>query len=88
MAMQDTAREGVRVDDVWKTWNDAGIKTGWPAHTVETINTYRGSDHRLTFTNMSEIRELHSTLFEEQACFVLPYELGERCPIMVYSPRS
>ena len=87
MALQDTSRQGVRVDDIWRAWNEAGIKTSWPADAVETINTYRGSDHRLTFTKLREIRELHSAFFEERSCLVPGYELGERCPIMVYSPR-
>lgn len=86
MSMQDSAREGVQVDRIWKAWKDAGISTDWPTTAVDTIETYRGSDHRLTFTNMHEIRELLSTQFEEQACRVSGYELGERCPILVYSP--
>jgi hypothetical protein len=78
----------VRVDKVWKAWDEAGITTGWPIQAVNTIDTYRGSDHRLTFTNLREIRELNSTVFEEKAYSEPDYELGERCPIMVYSPRS
>lgn len=87
MSMQTSAREGVRVGEIWKTWNEAKATTSWPAETVDTINTYRNSDHRLTFTNLDEIRELHSGLFQEQAYEVPGYELGDRCPIMVFSPR-
>jgi predicted dehydrogenase len=86
MSLQATAGEGVRVDKIWNAWNEAGISTDWPSQTVETIDTYRGSDHRLTFTNMHEIRNLHSPLFEERAYIEPEYELGERCPILVYSP--
>jgi hypothetical protein len=86
MSLQNSAREGVRVDKIWDAWNEAGISTDWPSQTVETIDTYRGSDHRLTFTNMHEIRDLHSPLFEERAYIEPEYELGERCPILVYSP--
>lgn len=88
MAMQTSAREGVRVGEIWKAWNEANVSTAWPAETVDTINTYRGSDHRLTFTHLQEIRDLHTPLFVEQACLVPGYELGERCPIMVFSPRN
>ncbi len=86
MSLQTSAREGVRVDKIWDAWNEAGVSTDWPSQTVETIDTYRGSDHRLTFTTMHEIRDLHSPFFEERAYIEPEYELGERCPILVYSP--
>jgi hypothetical protein len=87
MSLQATASEGVRVNKVWKAWNDAGVITDWPRQEVKTIDTYRGSDHCLTFTTMREIREVHAPIFEERECIVPGYELGERCPILVYSPR-
>lgn len=87
MSLQTTASEGVRVNNVWQAWNDAGVITDWPHQEVETIETYKGSDHRLTFTTMQEIREVHAPFFEERECIVPGYELGERCPILVYSPR-
>jgi hypothetical protein len=87
MALQSTTRDGVRVDDVWKAWKEAGITTDWPRQAVETIETYRGSDHRLTFTTLREIRDLHASHFEERACSTPGYELGERCPILVHSQR-
>jgi len=88
MALQSTTRDGVRVDDVWKAWKEAGITTDWPSQAVETIETYRGSNHRLTFTTMREIRDLHASHFEERACSTPGYELGERCPILVHSLRE
>ena len=87
MAMQASSREGVRVDRIWQAWQEAGVATPWSETAVATINTYRGSDHRLTFTNMQEIQDLLSTRFDEISRTVPGYELGERCPIMVYSPR-
>ena len=88
MSLQASASEGVRVDDIWKVWDEAGIKTNWPAQAVNTIDTYKGSDHRLIFTSLREIRELLSDSFEELAYSQPGYELGERCPIFVYSPRE
>ena len=87
MALQETSGEGVRVDKIWRSWDEAGLPTPWTAQDVDTIKTYRGSDHRLTFTNLSEIRDLFSPLFLERFCSVPEYELGERCPILVHSPR-
>jgi predicted dehydrogenase/SAM-dependent methyltransferase len=88
MSLQESASEGVRVDDIWKVWDKAGITTDWPAQAVNTIDTYKGSDHRLIFTSLSEIRKLLSTSFVELAYIEPGYELGERCPILVYSPRE
>jgi predicted dehydrogenase len=88
MSLQESASEGVRVDDIWQKWSAAKVTTAWPSEAVDTIETYRGSDHRLTFTTLGEIRDLHADLFEEKSCIVCGYELAERCPIMVYSPRK
>ena len=87
MSLQANASEGVRVDDIWRKWAAANVTTGYPNEAVNTIETYRGSDHRLTFTTLGQIRDLHAGLFEEKSCIVCGYELAERCPIMVYSPR-
>ena len=88
MSLQQTPNDGVCVDDIWKAWTEAGISTPWPAHTVNTINAYKGSNHRLIFTSLAEVRDLIGSFFVEQACIEQQYELGERCPILVYSPRS
>jgi len=88
MSLQESASEGVRVDDIWKVWDEAGITTDWPAEAVNTIDTYKGSDHRLIFASLHEIGELLSTSFVEVAYSEPGYELGERCPILVYSPRE
>jgi len=88
MSLQESASEGVGVNDIWEVWDEAGITTDWPAHAVNTIDTYKGSDHRLIFTSLREIRELLSTSFEQLAYIEPGNELGERCPILVYSPRE
>lgn len=86
MSLQPSASEGVRVDDVWRAWTLAGVSTDFPRQAVDTIDTYKDSDHILTFTTMDEIRRVHAPLFREKACIVPGYELGERCPIMVFAP--
>jgi predicted dehydrogenase len=88
MALQATASEGVKVDDVWQTWRRANLQTEWPEAVVQTIDTYRGSDHLLVFTTLEEIRALFADYLEEQDYIEHDYELGERCPILVYAPRS
>jgi predicted dehydrogenase len=87
MSLQESAGEGVRVDDIWRKWTDAKVATAWPKEAVDTITTYRGSDHRLTFTTLKEVRDLHAGLFVDSHCSTQGYELAERCPIMVFVPR-
>jgi predicted dehydrogenase/SAM-dependent methyltransferase len=88
MSLQENASEGVRVDDIWRKWNAAKLTTAWSSEAVNTIETYRGSDHRLTFSTLGELRAVHAGLFEEETSIVCGYELAERCPIAVYSPRK
>ncbi|HLF31295.1 MAG TPA: Gfo/Idh/MocA family oxidoreductase [Xanthomonadales bacterium] len=87
MSLQESASNGVRVDDIWRKWTDAKVATAWPGEAVDTIGTYRGSDHRLTFTTLQEVRDLHAGLFAELHCITQGYELAERCPIMVFVAR-
>jgi hypothetical protein len=87
MSLQQSPGEGVRVDDIWRKWDEASVTTGWPSEAVDTIETYHGSDHRLTFTTLRQIRDVHAGLFVESDCIICDYELAERCPIMVYVPQ-
>lgn len=87
MALQGAADGGVGVDDIWRSWRRAGLQTAWPETVVQTIDTYRGSDHRLVFTTLDQARALLGECFEERECIEHDYELGERCPILVYAPR-
>jgi len=88
MSLQDSARKGVKVDDIWQAWHTAAISTSWPAEAISTIDTYKGSDHRLIFTNLGEVRDLFAASFEEVECIEPGYELGDRCPILVFSPKQ
>jgi predicted dehydrogenase len=85
MALQKSARDGVVVNDIWEAWRTAGVTTPWPPAAVGTIDTYRGSNHVLTFTSLEQIRALMSPSFREISYTEPSYELGDRCPILVYS---
>ena len=87
MSLQTAAEDGIKVDDIWKTWREAGVETPWPPQTVQTIDTYRDSQHRLTFTRAGEIHSLFAEDFEQLAWLEQDYELSERCPILVYAQR-
>ena len=82
----DDDGNGVRVDDVWRYWEAAGIGVqslvdrGWPIEVVRMIDVYRDSPARYSFPPLeaavSVIRE-----FAEPTQISRPtYELGERCP--------
>lgn len=95
MALQDDCRQGVRMCDIWTAWRAAGIdqpqllaRTRWPQAAVDTLDLYQGHDGRLNFPTLAEHRELFSAAFEELAIEVPHYELGERCPTLVYRART
>lgn len=93
MALQPSSREGVRLDDIWKTWINAGIDkdalialTGWPEEAIDTMNFYRGQEPHWSFPTLKEVRTILLESFEEIAVYVAGYELAERCPMLVFRP--
>jgi phenylacetate-CoA ligase len=93
MALHGNSPGGVRLDDIWNAWNEAvpdpadlAQKLGWPLETVRTIEAYRGIGTRYTFPTLTEAVELFSGCFERTACHVPDYELGDRCPTLVFKP--
>jgi hypothetical protein len=95
MALQESARSGVRMGDVFSAWKSAHIDiealmatTGWPREGIETIRLYDGKDSRLSFPSAVQIEALMSEHFDKLDERYLPYELGERCPILSFRPRE
>jgi SAM-dependent methyltransferase len=94
MAMQKTAAEGVRLGDVWDAIHSAGpdfeelaAKISWPIEHLKAINTYRNSVARYCFVTPDEVEQLFCETvggFVLDSVFKPTYELGERCPIVVY----
>lgn len=94
MALQRDCRMGVCVGDVWRAWQERDIdeeqvvaETGWSADVVHTIHSYRGSDIIYTFPNLEELRGITGEGFEELACHIPAYEMGDRCPTIVMQRR-
>ncbi len=86
--------EGVCLGDIWEVWNKAfpnpealAQKLGWTVDTVRTIDSYRGLAVRYAFPTTDEIRNAFSAHFEEISCVLPDYELGDRSPIMLFTPR-
>ena len=54
---------------------------------LTTVEVYRGSPAVYSFPTLAELRAELAADFEELSCHVPGYELGERCPTLVLSPR-
>ena len=94
MALHGSLDEGVRLADIWNTW-DAAVadpaqlagRLRWPLPAVQTIDAYRGVQTRYTFPTLAEARAAMAEAFDEFACWFPGYELGERCPTLAFRPR-
>ena len=53
---------------------------------IATIDAYRGAPACYSFPTLAELRAVLAGAFSEQACRMLDYELGERCPILLLAP--
>jgi SAM-dependent methyltransferase len=94
MALQgDDITRGVPVESVWSAFqarlgdaSPAAGRLGWAVEEVQTIDNYRGSASVYTFPTVAEVRRALD-------CFELveewrgEYELGERCPTLLFRRR-
>jgi hypothetical protein len=94
MALHGTLEQGVRLADIWNAWHaqvpDPGAlsaQLGWPLPAVLTIDVYREVATRYTFPTLAEVRAVLSGAFAEVECTVPRYELGERCPTVIFARR-
>lgn len=96
MALQESAEEGVAVKDVWRTlralapdWETLASRLGWPAGHLATIDVYRESDARYHFMSAERVTELFcgDGRFASLGWDAPGYDLGERCPVVVFERR-
>lgn len=94
MALHGSLDEGVRLADIWDAWHAAvpapaplAARLGWPLRAVLTIDAYRGVATRYTFPTLAEARAAMADSFAEIECCLPGYELGERCPTLIFRPR-
>lgn len=94
MSLQSSSEEGVRLQDIYAAWAQAGIspswlsgKTGWPLSAIDTIALYEGRENRFHFASIPEIEHSLGKHFHRESIDFPEYELGERCPIMAFRPR-
>jgi SAM-dependent methyltransferase len=90
-SLHGTIEEGVCLADVWNAFDQAindraalAARLDWPLEAINTIDAYREVDTRYTFPTLPEIRALSQQHFHEHACHFADYELGDRCPTVVY----
>lgn len=94
MAMQSNSTEGVRLGDVWgkvstlaPSFEQLAQQVGWPVDHLRAIDSYRGSDSRYCFVTPNQVQDMFCKQvggFRLQSTAYPSYQLGERCPIVVY----
>lgn len=96
MALQDSTKGGVAVKKVWETlralapdWETLALRLGWPLEHLAAIDVYRESDARYHFMSVDQVRELFcgDGRFVSLGFDVSDYDLGERCPVIVFERR-
>jgi len=94
MALHGTLEQGVQLAAVWDAWHAAvpepealAAKLGWPREAVRTIDNYRGVQTCYTFPTLAEVRAAFASAFVETESGFPRYEIGERCPTLVFRPR-
>lgn len=94
MLLHDDLATGVRLDAVWRLWDDLRAQPAvadrlrqWPAEEVATLEAYRGAPGRYTFPTLTELRAALAPDFTELDCRLPDYELGDRCPILLLETR-
>jgi SAM-dependent methyltransferase len=94
MALHGNLEEGVRLADIWDAWHSAvpdpeslAVKLDCPREILRTIDNYRDVETRYTFPTLAEARAAFAFAFIEAESFSPRYELGDRCPTLVFRPR-
>jgi hypothetical protein len=94
MALHGTLEQGVKLADIWQAWHEhvpdrdaLAASLGWRIEVARTIDVYRDVATRYTFPTLAEVRTALSPAFVEADCVVPHYELGERCPTLIFARR-
>lgn len=92
MSLHESSNEGVPLRQVYKTFRTLAPSSqqlskqlGWPAASIDTIESYRGTAARYFFPTLIQLRELLARYFDEMSCHIPSYELGHCCPTLVLS---
>lgn len=95
MAVLGEQATNIAVRDVRNVWMQANLDhaqllrvTGWPATFLKSFDHYEHSDARYSFPSLAQVQESLATLFLCDQVYTPTYELGERCPIVVFRPKQ
>jgi len=98
MALQENITQGVELRRVWDRlhgfapdFKRLASQIGWPLEQLMVINTYRDSPVRYYFLTVSDVRRLFCEDpggFELERIYWPTYELGERCPTVLFRRRD
>jgi hypothetical protein len=95
MALQENAREGVTVENIYRAWKrieeqwpSLPEEAGWPRPTVDTIKLYDGRIARYAFPSIEELNDAFSNHLEPVSTTIPDYDFGECCPTLVYRRRN
>ncbi len=90
----DEIRRGIAVDAVWREFQarvgdgaELACRMGWPVAEVQTIDNYRGSPNVYTYPKVEEVSLQLGDRFELLEEWRGNYELGERCPQLLFRRR-
>ena len=93
-ALQENKEQGVELGYIWEQVNSVAgdfesfaRKIGWQPEHLQAINSYKKSTNRYYFVTVEEVLEMfvhHSGKFHFKAIHKPTYELGERCPTVVF----
>ena len=93
MSLQEDALSGIRPDDIYAAWKRFGPNnqelsdfTGWPLPAIATIELYAGKQNPYAFPSLDMILRLLRQNFKILEIYKPQYELGERCPIVLFMP--
>jgi SAM-dependent methyltransferase len=94
MALHEDARRGVGLRQVWDALHcvapdlqHLAARLGWPPEHLLAINTYRDRQTRYHFPDLPELCECFCMTnggFALERTYCPTYELGERCPTVVF----
>jgi len=96
MAVQgDQTAGGVALSAVWQAWRmlvpdpeEFAREQGWPLQKVLVIDAYRDNAACYCYPTLDEVREIFRPMFREVWCKHGPYELGDRCPRLLFQPAN
>jgi len=90
MALQLDVEKGVKLSDIWNTWESLKINTNILAaslncdiETIQSIDSYKNSKARYSFPSEIELTEVLCENFTLIEHYQPEYPFGDQCPIML-----